>query len=73
MQNQQWNKKILLMHCVPLARHVRSKCVACVPSPLLTATNYDVQDSFYHLQVRNSTRFSQGRENDYEEKGPVSK
>jgi hypothetical protein len=48
------------------------KCVASVPSPLLTARNYEVQDS-YHLPVRNSTCSSQGRENNYEEKGPVGK
>ena len=31
-----------------------------------------MQDA-YHLPVRNSTCPSQGRENNYEEKGPVSK
>jgi hypothetical protein len=51
---------------------VCSKCVASVLSPLPTVRNYQVQDSYY-LLVRNSTCSSWGRENNYEEKGPVGK
>ena len=49
---------------------VCSKCVASVPSPLLTEGNYQVQNS-YHLPVRYSTHSSQGGEN--KEKWPVYK
>jgi hypothetical protein len=41
---------------------VCSKCVASVPSPLLTKWKYQVQDSYHH-PVRYGTSYSQGREN----------
>jgi hypothetical protein len=35
---------VLLEHCLPVVGYVCSKCVASVPSPMLTEGNYQMQD-----------------------------
>jgi hypothetical protein len=72
VQNKHSSIKLLLKHFVPLVGYVRSKCVASVPSPLLTEGNYQMQDC-YHLPVRYGTSSSEVKENNYKEMWPVVK